>query len=76
MNEKAWEIVNEIKKDLREDERMVIFCHSVKRCEELVEMLKCEMYHSRYGGKSEGLATWMGGKQQSDGGDERTGNGD
>jgi len=40
---------------------VVVFCRSVKRCEELVGLLECEMYHSRYGGKSQGLASWTGG---------------
>ena len=42
---------------------VVDFRRSVKRCEKLVDMLECEMYHSRYryGGKSEGLASWRAG---------------
>ena len=64
MNEIVWEMVNEIKKDLGEDERVVVFCRSIKRCEELVGLLECEMYHSRYGGKSQGLASWTAGDKK------------
>jgi len=28
------------------NERVVVFCQSVKKCEELAGMLNCNMYHS------------------------------
>jgi len=72
LNARVCEMVAESMKDLGGDERIVVFCRSVKKCEKLAEMLNCNMYHSRYQGKGAKLPSWMSGDH---GGDECIGDG-
>ena len=72
LNARVCEMMAEAMKDLGGDERIVVFCRSVKKCEKLAEMLNCNMYHSRYQGKGAKLPSWMSGDH---GGDECIGDG-
>src|SRR5271170_6723823 len=64
LNSRVCEMVDEAMEDPGGDERVVVFCRSVKKCEELVGLLNCNMYHSRYQGKGEELASWMSGNHR------------
>jgi len=61
MEDRACQLMEEIRQNLQEHERAVLFCRSRPTCERMARRLGCSVYHSTWKDKDSSLNSWMAG---------------
>ena len=64
LEERLAAILDEAVKELREGEKILVFCPSVSGVKKLAGRIKCCCYYSKLEGKSESLAEWKSGEEK------------
>ena len=61
MEDRACQLMEEIRQNLEEHERAVLFCRSRPACERMARRLGCSVYHSTWKDKDSSLNSWIAG---------------
>ena len=61
MEDRACQLMEEIRQNLEEHERAVLFCCSRPACERMARRLGCSVYHSTWKDKDSSLNSWIAG---------------